>query len=78
MALRQRGFDLRLTFEQPVKRGVELVLVDLSETEHAAQTGCGGHRVESFGGGELGQRGDQPRHDHGDDEIAATIAGGTE
>ena len=57
---------------------VELVLVDLSETEHAAEAGGGGHRVERLGGGELGERRDQPRHDHGDDQIAAAIAGGTE
>jgi hypothetical protein len=38
-ALGERRFDLGLAFEEPVERGVELVLVDLSQAEHGARAG---------------------------------------
>jgi hypothetical protein len=52
MALGQRGFDLGLTFEQPVERGVEFIFVDLCEIKHRAEAGgrCG--RIKRLGGGE--------------------------
>jgi hypothetical protein len=73
VTLGQRGFDLGLTFEQPVERGVEFIFVDLSQIEHRAEAGGRGSRVEGFGGRKLGDGRNQPRHDHGDDQIAAAV-----
>ena len=53
MATCQRGFDLRLAFEQPVQRRVELVLVHRPQTEYFAQAAGGGDRVEGLGGGQF-------------------------
>ncbi len=75
MAARQRRLDLGLAFEQPVEGGVELVLVDGRQAERDAQAGGGGRRIERLGRGQLRDRADQAYDDHGDDEIAAAIAG---
>jgi hypothetical protein len=45
VALGQRGLDGGLARQQPIERGVELVVVDLAETEHFAKAGgCRGWR----------------------------------
>ena len=72
----ERLLDRRLALAEPVERDVELILVDRPEAEHVAEARGGGERIEHAGGGELGGWRDQPRDDHGDDEITATVAGG--
>jgi len=75
VAPRERIFDLRLALEQPVERHVQLILVDFSQAEHAAEAGGGGGRIERLGGGELRHRCYQASHDHRHDQIATAIAG---
>src|ERR1700722_12172637 len=55
MAFGQRDLDGELTLQQPVPRGVELVLIDLAEAEHVTKARCGGVRGHCTGGGELGR-----------------------
>ena len=75
MLARERLLDRLLALAEPVERDIELILVDRSEAEHVAQARCRGERIEHAGGGQLGGWRNEPRHDHGDDEITATIAG---
>jgi hypothetical protein len=75
MLARERLLDRLLALAEPVERDIELILVDRSEAEHVAQARCRGERIEHAGGGQLGGRRNEPRYDHGDDEITATIAG---
>ena len=70
----ERRLDRRLALPEPVERDIELVLVDRPQTEDLAKAGSRGERVEHAGGGELGGRRNQPRHDHRDDEVTTTVA----
>src|SRR6202046_1804741 len=74
MAFGQRGLDGGLALQQPVQRGIELVLIDLAEAEHFTEARCGGVRGQRTGGGELGSRIEDPTDQQGKDEIAAAIA----
>ena len=76
MTFGQRGLDGGLTFQQPVQRGVELVLIDLAEAEHFAEAGGSGGGRQRTGGGELGSRFKEPTDQQGEDEIAVAIAVG--
>ena len=78
MALGQGGLDGGLALQQPVQRGVELVLIDLAETEHLAKARGGGGGGQRTGGGELGGGIEDPADQQGEDEIAAAIAVGAE
>jgi hypothetical protein len=73
MAFGQRGFDRGLTLQQPVQRGVEFVLIDLTEVEHFAEARCGGGRRQRTGGGELGRRVEDATDEEGEDKVSATI-----
>ena len=72
----ERRLDRRLALHEPVERDIELVLVDRPETEHLAEAGSRGERVEHAGGGELGGRRNKPRHDHRDDEVRQRLPAG--
>jgi len=74
MAFGQRGLDGGLALQQPVQRGIELVLIDLAEAEHFTKARCGGVRGQRTGGGELGRWIEDPADQQGKDEIAAAIA----
>src|SRR5438874_2738769 len=41
MEPRQRGLDLGLTLQQPIKRHIELILIDLSQAENRTEAGGG-------------------------------------
>ena len=73
MALRERGLDRDLTLDEPVERGVELVLGNLAEGQLDPEARCGGGGVERFGASELGGRGDNAADDHRHDEIARAV-----
>src|SRR5207342_1581020 len=75
MLASKRLLDRLLALAQPVEGDIKLVLVDRSQPERLAEAEGGGERVEHAGGGELGSRRDQPRHNHRDDEVAAAVAG---
>jgi len=73
MLARERRLDRRLALAEPVEGDIKLVFVNRSKTKRLAKAEGGGERVEHAGGGELGGRRNQPRHDHRDDEVAAAI-----
>jgi hypothetical protein len=50
----QRGLDRGLTLQLPVQRGVEFVLIDLTERQQFTEARGGGRRRQRTGGGELG------------------------
>ena len=75
MLASERLLDRLLTLAQPVEGNIKLVFVNRSKTKRLAEAEGGGERVEHAGGGELGSRRDQPRHNHRDDEVAAAVAG---
>jgi hypothetical protein len=64
----------RLACAQPVQSGVQLVLVDFAQSQNLTQAEGGGRRRQRLGGGQLGVRGQQPRHNHGQHQIAAAVA----
>ena len=64
---------LSLAAAQKVEGGVELVLVDLAEAEHGAERVGGGRLAELARGRELGGRLDDPRHDHGEDQLGPPL-----
>ena len=74
----QRGLDRRLAGQQPVERGIQLLLVDWPQAEHRAQAGGGGGRIERLGGRQLRGRGEDPADDQRHDQIAAAVALGAE
>jgi hypothetical protein len=74
----ERRLDGGLTFAKPVERGVEVVLVNLAQTEDRAQAGGGGGGCECPRGGQFRAGIDDTRGDHGQDEVAATVAGGSD
>ena len=37
VTLGERGFDLRLTLEQPIERGIEFVFVDIAKAQQRAE-----------------------------------------
>ena len=78
MAPGQGGLDGRLALQQPVQRGVEFVLVDLTKTEHLAQARGGGGARQRTSGGKLGGWIEDPAKQQGEDKVTATIAIGTE
>ena len=78
MALGERGLDRGLALQQPVERGVELVLVDLAEAEHFAEAGGGGGGRQRTGGGELGGGFEDAADEQGEDEVTAAMAVGAE
>ena len=73
MAPGQRGLDRGLALQQPVQRGVELVLIDLAEAEHFAKARCGGGGRQRTGGGELGCGIEDAADQQGKDQVAAAI-----
>src|ERR1700722_17148715 len=74
MTFGQRGLDGRLTLQQPVQRGIELVLIDLAEAKRFAEARCGSGGGQRTRGGELGRWIDDPPDQQGKDEIAPAIA----
>ena len=78
MALGQRRLDGGLALQQPVERGVELVLIDLAETEPVRQAGGGRGGGERARGGELGGGIEDAADEQGQDEVAAAVAVGAE
>jgi hypothetical protein len=50
MPFGERGLDRALTFEQPIERRIQFVLVDIAEAEFDAEAGGGGRRIERLGG----------------------------
>jgi hypothetical protein len=74
----ERLLDRRLALAEPIDGSIEFILIDRSKPENVAEAGCRGGRIEHAGGGELGGRRNQAGHDHGDDEIAGAVTGGTE
>src|SRR5271163_2657733 len=78
MTFGQCRLDGGLAFQQPVQRGVEFVLVDLSEPEHFAETRCGGRRRQRAGSGELGGGIEDPANQQRKDQITTTTAIGAE
>ncbi len=73
MALGQRGLDRGLALQQPVQRGVEFVLIDLTEAEQFAEARCGGGGRQRTGGGELGCGIEDAADQQGEDQVAAAI-----
>ena len=74
MRWRWREFFRRgLAAAQKVEGGVELVLVDLAQAEHGAERVGGGRLAELARGRELGGRLDDPRHDHGHDQLGPAL-----
>ncbi len=73
MALSEDLLDARLAAAQKVEGGVEFVLVDLAEAEHGAERVGGGRLAELARGRELGGRLDDPRHDHGEDQLGPPL-----
>ena len=61
--------DAGLAAAQEVEGGVEFVLVDLAQAEHGAERVGGGRLAELARGRQLGGRFDDPRHDHGEDQL---------
>ena len=74
VALGQRRLDPRLTRQQPVHGFVEFVRLARAQAEQLAERGAGGVGIEAPGGGELGARLDQARHEHRQHQIALTAA----
>ena len=72
-AAARRGRDCAQGWRR--RQPAQLVFVNRSKTKRLAEAEGGGERVEHAGGGELGSRRDQPRHNHRDDEVAAAVAG---
>ena len=70
----EAGLDPALAGQQPVEHGEHLVAGDGSETQQGAETAVGGFRGQAAGGGELGVRGEQARHDGGEREVALAAA----
>ncbi len=61
--------DAGLAAAQEVEGGVEFVLVDLAQAEHGAERVGGGRLAELARGRQLGGRFDDPRDDHGEDQL---------
>jgi len=73
VALSEDLLDARLAAAQKVEGGVEFVLVDLAQAEHRAERVGGGRLAELARGRELGGRLDDPRHDHGQDQLGPAL-----
>ena len=77
MTLGEGLLDARLTAAQAVEGGIEFVLVDprvqSPGAEHGAERVGGGRLAELAGGGELGGRLNDPRHDHGEDQPGRAV-----
>jgi hypothetical protein len=73
VALGENFFDGGLAAAQKVEGGVEFVLVDLAQAEHGAKRVGGGRLAELARGRELGGRLDDPRHDHGHDQLGPAL-----
>ena len=73
VALGEDLLDAGLAAAQKVEGGVEFVLVDLAEAEHGAERVGGGRLAELARGRELGGRLDDPRHDHGQDQLGPAL-----
>ena len=72
MTLSEDLLDARLAAAEKVEGGVKLVLVDLAEAEHGAERVGGGRLAQAARGRELGGRLDDPRHDHGEDQLGCS------
>jgi len=66
----ERTFDLRLAFEQPVHRLVEVGGGGILDAEFLGEGVVGGFAGEPSGGGEFGARFEDAGRDHGDDEVS--------
>jgi hypothetical protein len=75
---RQRRLDRLLAFAEPIESGVEFVFIDRAESENGAETRSRGFGIEHAGRRKFRGGCDESRDDHGDDEIAAAIARGSE
>ena len=65
--------DAGLAAAQKVEGGVKLVLVDLAQAQRRAEGVGGGRLAQAARGGELGGRLDDPRHDHGEDQLGPAL-----
>jgi hypothetical protein len=74
VALGQDGFDGRLSHQQPVKRGVEFVVIDIAETERFAEAGGRGGGRESPCRGQFRDGIEDAADQHCQGEVAAAIA----
>ena len=75
MPFGQRRFDRRLALKEPVERRVQLRLGHGPEARFGAQARGRGRRIEGPGRAQLGAGVGQPRHDHGDRQVPAAVAG---
>jgi hypothetical protein len=73
VALGEDLLDAGLAATQEVEGGVEFVLVDLAQAEHGAERVGGGRLAELARGRQLGGRLDDPRHDHGEDQLGPAL-----
>ena len=69
VALGEDLLDRGLAAAEEVEGGVEFVLVDLPQAEHGAERVGGGRLAELARRRQLGGRRDDPRHDHGQDQL---------
>src|ERR1700687_5562860 len=74
MTFGQGCLDGGLARQQPVERGVEFVVIDRAEAEPFAEAGGRRGGREAAGGGKLGGGIEDAANQHGQDEVAATIA----
>src|SRR5208283_2194091 len=74
----QRGLDGGLAHQQPVERGVEFVVIDLTEAERFAQAGGRRCRRQPACGRQFGDRVEDAPDQHGEDKVATAIAVGAE
>jgi len=70
----ERRLDRRLADGEPVEGGVELVLIDRTETELLTEAGAGRVRRQCTGGGKLGAGLEQTADHEGQDKIATAVA----
>ncbi len=78
MAFGQRGLDRGLALQQPVQRGVQFVLIDLTEAEQFAEARCGGGGRQRARGRQFGRGVEDTTDQEGEDQVAAAIAAGAE
>ncbi len=76
MTFGQCRLDRGLALQQPVQRGVEFVLIDLTEAKQFAEARCGGGGRQRTGGGELGYGVEDATDQQGEHKVAATIVTG--
>ena len=73
VALGEDLLDRALAAAQEVEGGVEFVLVDLAQAERGAERVGGRRLAELARRRQLGGRLDDPRHDHGEDQLGPPL-----